>query len=91
MNLLLGLLGQDGDRLTFSQIKAFDDNFAAHYGTSGYLHARIILRSGKVRCSDTQRVVLRRAMTAYPLAQRWRPVRSNKGLGVSGGTDVGRG
>jgi len=55
MNLLLGLLRQDGNRLTFSQIKAFNDNFAAHYGSSGYLHARIILRCGKIRRSDTQR------------------------------------
>lgn len=54
MNLLLGLLRQDGDRLTFSQIKAFDDNFAADYGTNSYLHARILLRCWKVRCSDTQ-------------------------------------
>ena len=43
VNLLPGLLSQNGDGLAFSEIETFDDNFAAYYGSGGYLHARIVL------------------------------------------------
>lgn len=44
VNLLLGLMSQDGNGLAFSEIEAFDDYLAAYYGTGGYLHIRMVLR-----------------------------------------------